>query len=321
MRNSGPRRTPEEISDAELFDLIAERVGHDSQRPGWTPALVELHRYSLRKRLVIIPEHFYTPVYAPDSLPDSVWRGTFEAGTRYDADEQIVFLEQVHRFPEELEALDVEASAPESELARFYWRNTEFSHGDAVLYYSMLRHLRPRRVIEVGGGYSTLLASAAAEKNGTTEITCIEPYPRPFLKKKISRVTLLESLAQEVAPEFFDVLEENDVLFIDSSHVSKTGSDVNHLYLRVLPRLKSGVWVHLHDIFLPFEYPRSWVEQQLYWNEQYLLAALLSHSAKWSVVVANNFLVRTALDRIYRFSLPSRGVAPGGSSFWIRATG
>jgi predicted O-methyltransferase YrrM len=307
------------MSDAELFDLLAERVGHDPRRPEWTPALIELHRHSIDKRLVIIPEYFYTPVYAPDSLPEKAWSGTFDSGVRYDADEQLALMERVHRFHDELLLFDVEPSAPEPELTRFYWKNSEFSHGDAVLYYSLLRHLRPRKVIEVGGGYSTLLASAAAEKNGVTEITCIEPYPRPFLQKKIARVTLHKSLAQDLPPEFFDVLEENDVLFIDSSHVCKTGSDVNHLYLRVLPRLKTGVWVHLHDIFLPFEYPKAWVEQRLYWNEQYLLAALLAHSSKWEIAVANHFLFRTAVDRIYRFSLPSLGVAPGGASLWIRA--
>lgn len=306
-------------SDNELFDLLAARVGHDPTRPGWTPALVELHRHSLEKRLVILPEYFYTPVYAPDSLPESVWSGTFDSGVRYDVDEQLALLERVHRFNDELLLFDVEPSAPEPELTRFYWRNSEFSHGDAVLYYSLIRHLQPKRLIEVGSGYSTLLASAAAEKNGDTEITCIEPYPRPFLEKGIARVTLRRSLAQDIAPEFFDVLEENDVLFIDSSHVCKTGSDVNHLYLRVLPRLKPGVWVHLHDIFLPFEYPKSWVEQRLYWNEQYLLAALLANSSKWAVAIANYFLSRTAPERIYRFAIPSLGVSAGGASFWIRA--
>lgn len=312
-------RIAEEMSDAELLDLIAERVGHDAQRPGWTPALVELHRHSLEKRLIVIPEYFYTPVYAPGSLPESVWSGTFDAGVRYNADEQVALMERVHRFQDELELMDVEPSERQSDLTRFYWRNPEFSHGDAVLYYSLLRHLCPRRVIEVGGGYSTLLASAAAERNGATQITCIEPYPRAFLEKGIPRVHLEKKLVQDVPPEFFDGLGENDVLFIDSSHVSKTGSDVNHLYLRILPRLRAGVWVHLHDIFLPYEYPREWADQHLYWNEQYLLAALLAHSAKWTVAVANNFLFRTALDRIYKFALSSRGVAPGGASFWIRA--
>ena len=308
-----------DLTVRELFDELARRVGHDRDRPGWTPELVELHRHSLERRLVIIPEFYFTPVFSPAALPERVWSGVFEWSVTYDAREQLAFMEKVRRFGSELQELDVEPSAPETELRRFYWTNPEFGHGDAILYYSLLRHFQPSRVIEVGGGFSTLLSSAAAERNGRTRVTCIEPNPRPFLQRPLPAVTLEKALVQDVPVEVFEGLEENDVLFIDSSHVSKTGSDVNHLYLRVLPRLARGVWVHVHDVFLPFEYPRAWSEQRYYWNEQYLLAALLAHSRKFEIVVANYFLSRTAGAGIARFALPSKGAAAGGASFWIRA--
>ncbi len=120
-------------------------------------------------------------------------------------------------------------------------------------------------------------------------------------------------------PSFFDSLSDNDVLFIDSSHIAKTGSDVLHLFLRVLPGIPRGVWVHIHDIFLPYEYPKHWVEQLLYWNEQYLLAALLANTAKYEVVAGNYFLSRAGIADFQRVGLPEKGALPGGTSFWMRA--
>ncbi len=313
-------RPASDLTAIELYDLLCQRVLHDPANPSWTPELVELHRHSLDRRLVVMPEHFYTPVFSPYTTKEAVWEGTFEAGATYDPGAQLALLERIHRFRDELAGFDVTPPVPdEAKLCRFYWRNTEFSHGDASVYYSLLRHLRPNRVIEVGGGFSTLLASHAAERNGNTRVLCIEPYPRSFLERGLPLVTLDRRLAQDVEMEVFDELCDGDILFIDSSHVVKTGSDVVHLFLRVLPLLKAGVWVHIHDVFLPFEFPRHWIEQRLYWNEQYLLAALISNSAKWEIRISNYYLQRTQSTEIYRFAIPEVGVAAGGGSFWLRA--
>jgi hypothetical protein len=172
--------------------------------------------------------------------------------------------------------------------------------------------------VEVGGGFSTLLASAAAVRNGSTEVVCVEPYPRPFLSAGLPRVALMAVPVQEAPMSTFDALSEGDVLFYDGTHVSKTGSDVNHVLLRILPRLAPGVFVHVHDIFLPFEYPKAWLDARLYWNEQYVLAALLSHSRKFEVLAANHFLMREAPDRLYRISVSGIPLKTGGASFWIR---
>ncbi len=314
-----PEKPASALSATELYDLMCDRVGHDPQRPRWTPELVSPHNRSLERKLVVIPEHFYTPVYAPQSLNERVWVGRFDADVTYDADAQIALLEKDYRVRPEHLAFDLNADSDEAELKRYYWRNPEFSHGDAALYYSLLRYLRPRRVVEVGGGFSTLLSSHAAEKNGNTEVTCIEPFPRPFLARGLPRVRLDKRLAQDVEIDVFTELGAGDVLFIDSSHVVKTGSDVVHLFLRVLPLLRAGVWVHVHDVFLPFEFPRGWAEQRLYWNEQYLLAALLASSAKWEIRVANYFLERTAGTRLQRFAMSELQLGGGGASFWMQA--
>lgn len=149
-----------------------------------------------------------------------------------------------------------------SRPGEFHLENDLFGWLDAVIYYCMLREFKPGRVIEVGSGLSTLLAIGVLERNGADgaegRITAIDPYPRPdLLPRPAERAELLVEMAQDVPVSRFEVLDANDVLFIDSSHVLKIGSDVHYLYLEVIPRLKPGVLVHAHDIFLPSEYPEN----------------------------------------------------------------
>jgi hypothetical protein len=225
MAQSDRDRPASDLTAIELYDLLCQKVLHNPANPSWTPELIELHRHSLDRRLVVLPEYFYTPVLSPYAMNPTVWNGTFEGGATYDPGAQLALRELIHRFREELAAFDVTPSNPdEAKLDRFYWRNTEFSHGDASVYYSLLRHLRPNRVIEVGGGFSTLLASHAAERNGNTRVICIEPYPRSFLERGLPLVSLDRRLAQDVEMEVFEELGDGDILFIDSSHVVKTGS-------------------------------------------------------------------------------------------------
>lgn len=176
-------------------------------------------------------------------------------------------------------------------------------------------------MIEVGSGFSTLLAGDVNSRflNNSVEIKCIEPYPRSFLRKGIPGVSrVIEEKVQNVPLSEFSELRAGDILFIDSSHVAKTGSDVNFVYFEVLPRLAAGVRIHLHDIFLPHDYPKTWVlEENRSWNEQYLLRALLMYSTAFRVVFSCSYahwrfpdLVREALAH------PNRR-AFGGGSFWI----
>ncbi|HEY7863193.1 MAG TPA: class I SAM-dependent methyltransferase [Thermoanaerobaculia bacterium] len=306
----------EELDTLEIYEGLLRRVGFDPASPTWTAELIRLHEHSRTRRLQVLMDHFYTPLLDPATLPESVWTGRFDAGAEWNVEKQMAFFEEVHQFAEELAGFPQQPAASGPPV--YHWDNGEFSHHDAVLYYSLLRARRPRRVVEVGGGFSTLLASAAAERNATTQIVCVEPYPRPFLAAGLPRVELHASPVQDVPLSLFDGLGEGDVLFYDGSHVSKTGSDVNHVLLRILPRLAPGVFVHVHDIFLPFEYPKEWLEQRLYWNEQYVLAALLSDSRKLEILAGNYFLVREAPGRLYRIAVPGVALRSGGASLWMR---
>ena len=151
----------------------------------------------------------------------------------------------------------------------FYLRNGRFQSVDALVAYCLIRHFRPRQIIEVGGGYSTLLLAMAARKNGSTVLRSIEPYPAEFLTNGVDGLAeLLTEKVENVALSYFSELEENDCLFVDTSHVVRIGGDVNYIFLEVLPRLKPGVIVHIHDIFLPFDYPQVWViERRRFWTE------------------------------------------------------
>jgi hypothetical protein len=136
--------------------------------------------------------------------------------------------------------------------------------------YCMARHFQPRLTIEVGSGFSSLVLGDAAARNGSSGVVCIEPFPREFLRTRFPGLrSLMENKVQDIDRNFFSQLEAGDILFIDSSHTVKIGGDVNYLFLEVLPRLKPGVIVHVHDIFLPFEYRRDWVLDEFrFWTEQ-----------------------------------------------------
>ena len=193
--------------------------------------------------------------------------------------------------------------------------NDQFPPQDAALLYAMVRHLRPARMVEVGCGWSTTVtARAIADGALPTQLTCIEPYPRPFLHD-VAEVHELRQERVELTPlAVFDALGAGDILFIDSSHVVKTGSDVVHQLLHVVPRLADGVIVHVHDIFLPEDYPRGWVEAGFGWTEQYLLQALLVGNAGAHVLAMNRWLALRHPDAL-EAAFPA--VGHEGSSIWF----
>jgi len=213
--------------------------------------------------------------------------------------------------------------APADGGTSYYANNGQFGDMDARMLTGMLRHYAPRRVIEVGSGFSTIIMNdvVAAHFQGKMSVTAIEPFPRPFLAT-LPHVQLIQSKVQDVPLTTFDQLESGDLLFIDSSHVSKTGSDVNYLFFEVLPRLRPGVLIHIHDIWLPLEYPQEWVlTEGRSWNEQYVLRALLTGSHLYEVELAGMYLChfkRPLLEAALGDIAATTGV---GSSFWIRKIG
>ena len=204
--------------------------------------------------------------------------------------------------------------------ARFYYDNNIFVGSDPKLLHCFIRHFKPVKLIEVGSGFSTLLANEAFLKNERGGMVAIEPYPRDFLKQE--NLETLDSLivkkVQDVDLELFEQLSENDILFIDSSHVLKLGSDVAFLYLEVIPRLKPGVLIHIHDIFLPYSYPRKWIhEAPRLWNESYLLQALLQGNSGLEIMLGSFMIWDHIKESGLEIADIDRGLL-GGGSFWMR---
>jgi hypothetical protein len=216
-----------------------------------------------------------------------------------------------------------------SDSDRFYLNNGVFDGTDALVAYCMLRHFQPRLVVEVGSGFSSLITGEAVRRGNKTELICIEPLPREFLRQGFPGLrTLIEKKVQDVDLALFSQLEDRDVLFIDSSHTVKIGGDVNYLFLEVLPRLKPGVVVHIHDIVLPLDYRRDWVVEQFrFWNEQHLLQAFLTFNSAFEVLMSNSYLGCYHLDDLKAtfptspwWKDPKTDIPVGGTSFWMQRT-
>lgn len=207
--------------------------------------------------------------------------------------------------------------------SRYFRPNISFHFQDAFTLYAMIRHLKPARLIEVGCGMSSCVILDSCEAlQLDTRLTFIDPYPE-FLLQLIregdrSRFELKPQCIQDVPLEVFAELEAGDVLFIDTSHASKIGSDVNHIFFHILPLLKKGVYVHFHDIWYPFEYPKDWLYRGMFWNEAYLLKAFLMYNPNFEIVMFNNYALRCLAEQV-RSDFPRFLDEPGGS-IWLRRT-
>ena len=264
--------------------------------------------------------HFYSPVVDTNSARNNktrIWPNSPHIlGIDFNNEKQRHILRDI--VPRYLPDYTYPASQPEVEN-HFYNDNTQFSGLDARMLFVMLQELRPKRMIEIGSGFSSLLTADVNCRflNNTLDFTCIEPYPRDFLKNSVPGINhLIESKVQDTPLDIFESLGENDILFIDSSHVSKTGSDVNHIYFEILPRLRDGVYIHIHDIFFPFDYPENWVlNEGRSWNEQYIVQALLMYSKKFEVIFGCAYALATEKKLL---SEALNGNICGGGSLWIR---
>ena len=198
--------------------------------------------------------------------------------------------------------------------------NTMFLQTDAVMLYLFLRRFRPPRVVEVGSGFSSAVMLDTLDRFGpeACELTFIEPFPDRLLglvdPDADPRVTLVRRTVQQTGFAPFARLQAGDLLFIDSSHVVKCGSDVQMLLFDVLPRLPAGVLVHFHDIFFPFEYPADWVEHGRYWNEAYFLRAFLAGNRDWEIALWNHYANREFGDLLAE-RLPAVQKNLGGSLY------
>ncbi len=256
-------------------------------------------RHYLNRGVLPVPLHYYQPVFDPNSIPSAVWkRRSKMPGVDFDPDAQLAFLQRLAEFAGE-------CRWPENVTGgqQYYSQNSSFGFSSACLLHCIVRLSRPSRVVEVGAGMSTLVLAAALQANEREtgragQLVSIDPHVRDPPPHSCRRIA---AEAQTISREFFTSLEAGDILFIDSSHVVRTGGEVNFLYLDVLPELAPGVVIHIHDIQIPYEYHRSYSAAshtaRLYWTEQYLLQAFLAFNTNFKVLLAGYWLQREHPER------------------------
>lgn len=287
------------------------------------PRLLNL-RFLTAAPLAYAPGHFYSPICDPSALkhhyrdPRTTEPPPQLPGIDLAHDAQVSLWEGWRPFLDDMARFFSDCTSRRCQLP-----SASYDIGDATVYACMLRHLQPRRLIEVGSGSSSAVALDVIDRFLTNppRITFIEPYPS-FLESLLSqedrtRVEVITSEVQKVEPAFFDDLQPNDLLFINSTHIVKTASDVVFKLFEVLPQLRPGVIVHFHDVFYPFEYPGEWVMDRNYsWNELYALRAFLTGNRDWEIVFFNDYFARTERARIERDAPQILGNAGGG--LWLR---
>lgn len=284
----------------DIIDFLAQRpaVRRDLQ-DAMSGALSEF----LSKHGAFIPAAPYGEIQK--ELPENYRFEAVEARLERDRAHFEAFFEELkaHFYSEALNA--VPENAPEDDPQAVYWKNGYFSRADARALYAIAAVHDPRRWVEVGVGYSTRFLRKAIEEHGLqTRITSIDPSPRAEIEGKTDEH--IEQNLLDVQLDTFAALKAGDVFFLDGSHVMLQGTDVTHALLNVFPVLKPGVLVHVHDIYLPFEYPAAIRVKQF--NEQHALAAMLQFSDQWDVLLPVHFMRRTGM------------IEYGGGSFWMRKT-
>jgi len=271
------------------------------------------------------PGHFYSPLPDPREIRRDRAR-LFDRsraaipGIRLDPERQLALVRELSAY-----AGDTPYPATRTTGRRYFYENEWFGRGSAVALYCMLRHFRPARVFEIGSGFSSaaMLDANDLDFDGRIAFTFVEPNPTRLYELLTAEDRrgheVIEDAVQHVPLDRYDALGPGDLLFVDSSHVARIGSDVGHLLTEVLPRLKPGVVVHFHDIYWPFEYPEKWVLDGCAWNEAYVLRAFLQFNESFEILLFNSYLSEHHRERVAQ-ALP--GFIPkSGSSLWLRSRG
>lgn len=284
-----------------------------------TERLVRTTRRLRQVGIFPLRNHYYEPLIDPRELTEPLDKPRHLPGLDLNVQGQLDFLRRL-AFDAELRADRFGEASPDP--LRFSFGNGMFEAGDAELLYQFVRALKPRKIVEIGSGHSTRVAHAALEKNRAetgmaAEHVCIEPYANPWLER-MEGIRVVRARVQDCNIDWSRELQAGDLLFIDSTHIIRPQGDVLKEYLEILPRLASGVFVHVHDVYTPRDYPASMViDKVVLWNEQYLMEALLTNTARYEVVAAANFLKMDhfeAFRRVCPFVTPDS--VPG--SFYLR---
>ena len=270
-----------------------------------------------------IIDHYYEPMFNPKYLRKSLRENRILPGIDLNIQEQLKTLNKFN-YNDELSRIPI--IKDDNSLEFCHDIIGIFPPADAEYLYNIIRYFKPRNIIEIGSGQSTLMATNAVKKNElenenySCEHVCIEPYEIEWLEKL--NVKVIRELVENTDTTVFSTLDKNDILFIDSSHIIRPQGDVLFEYLEILPILKSGVLVHIHDIFTPEDYPDDWVNNASFWNEQYLLEAFLSFNNEFRVIGATNFLMHNYYGQIsskcpITKMLTEKGEVVGAGSFWM----
>lgn len=240
--------------------------------------------------------HYYSPVVNWVEVKDNdcLWANKNAReikGIDLNDQEQIQLVKQFQEYYAE-----IPWSKEASKKLIYYFENFYYSYTDGIFLYSMIRHFKPKKIIEIGSGFSSALMADTNKLffNNSIHLTFIEPFPERLKSlienNNLENIIICEKKVQDVPLEMFENLKPGDFLFIDSSHISKTGSDVNHILFNILPQIKKGVFIHFHDIFYPFEYPKLWVYEGRNWNEIYLLRAFLMNNPNYKIRLFSSYL-------------------------------
>ena len=268
------------------------------------------------------PGHFYSPIPSLEEIKKDEEKifgelPTAIPGLELHEQAQLELLETLIPYYNEMPF-----EADKVKGLRYYYENPAYSYSDGIFLHCMIRHLKPKRIIEVGSGFSSCMILDTNDRflDGAAKTTFIEPYPDLLLSlindADKDSVEVISTRLQDVDDAVFERLEENDILFIDSTHVSKLNSDVNRIIFDILPKLPAGVHVHFHDIFFPFEYPKKWAIEGRAWNEAYLLRAFLQYNSAFRIVLMNTYLEYFHRD-FFEQNMPLCLKNLGGS-IWIR---
>jgi predicted O-methyltransferase YrrM len=275
-----------------------------------------------RAGLAFVRKHYYTPVIDAGDIRHPLDAARDLPGVDLNEAGQRALIAKFH-YADELAALPLKKPA----VDRFGYENSTYAEGDAEMLYNMIRHFRPKRIVEVGSGQSTLMAMEAISANRRGDaaydcrVTCIEPFEQPWLERL--GVEVIRKRVEDCPDDLVRSLAANDFFFIDSSHVIRPQGDVLHLYQRLVPQVAGGVIVQVHDVFTPRDYPAKWViDDRRLWNEQYLMEAFLAFNPAFEVLLAVNWLAndrRDWLPAACPMLMKKPGKEPG--AFWMRRKG
>lgn len=265
--------------------------------------------------------HYYSPIVSFEDAKqreDKIWQNVRVdgiEGMNLRTEEQIKLIHVFEQYYAEIPFKD-----ERQPNIRFNYVNNYYCHTDAIVLYSVIRHFKPKRIVEIGSGFSSAVMLDTNEFffNNEIQLTFIDPHLgrlNSILTESDQRsVEIIETDVQLVSLDLFKKLNSGDILFIDSTHVSKTGSDVNYILFEILPILEKGVLIHFHDIFYPFEYPKEWVYKGLNWNEDYIVRAFLMYNDNFKIRIFSHYLHKLHHHAFEKLPLSYSDL---GSNLWI----